>query len=160
MFRQSLMMVVIFATSVALSPANAGRIDLTEALLAQPEFVQGIDSLCKKICIGNDRKSWLTQAQLDILPDDAYSILEVHVRLRNRQKSRFLGKRVTLFSSHSTLKAKIRIHNETCLASIGNYKKDIRFSNDLYKISWWLVVHLDKLFDFLPPLRAHLPTCT
>lgn len=159
MFRHSLMAVVIFATAFAISPAQAGRVDLTQALLAQPEVVQGIKSICKNICAGNERKSWLTRATLDINPG-TYSILEIHVRLRNRQKAKVFGKRFTVYSSHSTLKAKIRIHNDTCEASIGNYKKDIYFSNDLYKISWWLAVHLDKLFDFIPSsIKAHLPNC-
>ncbi len=156
MFRQSLMMLVIFATAFTISPANAGRIDITKAFLAQPEAVEFIDSICKKMCAGNDRKSWLTQAQLDIIPDDTYSILQIQVRLRNRHKSRVFGKRFTLYSDHSTLKAKIRIHNDTCEVSIGNYKKDIYFSNDLYKITWWLVARLDKVFDSLQFIKNHM----
>lgn len=154
------MAVAIFATAFAISPANAGRIDLTQALLAQPEVVQGIDSICGNICAGNNRKSWLTQAQLDILPNDTYSILEIHVRLRNRHIWKMFGKRVTAYSDHSTLRAKIRIHNGTCEASVRDYEKDIHFTNDLYKITWWLAVKLDQLFDFLPSIKAHLPNCT
>jgi len=158
-FRNIFMVIVIFATAFTISPANASRIDLTQALLAQPEVVQGIHSICKKICIGNERKSWLTQATFDIIDTDTYSILEIHVRLRNRERRKIFGKQVTFFSDHSSLQAKIRIHNETCEASIREYKKDIHFTNDLYKITWWLALELDKLFDFLPPIKAHLPNC-
>ncbi|OAD23101.1 secreted protein [Candidatus Thiomargarita nelsonii] len=156
MIRLTLLKILVLMVFTVSLPVKAGKIDITQALLAQPEVVQGISSICHDICKGNNRKSWLTWAELDILPG-TYSILNAHIRLRNRHIWKIFGKKRTAYSDHSTLKIKAHINNETCKASV--HHKDIHFTNDLYKIGWWLARRLDNIFDFLPRIKRQLPIC-
>lgn len=156
MSRNIFMVAIIFTMVVMNSQAQAGRVNITEALLEQPEMMREIRNICKKICIGNERKSWLKQAQVDIL-EGTYSIADVQIRLRNRHIWHIFGERVQAYSDHSTLKVKVRLHNETCEASV--LYEELEFSNTLYKVTFWLTRQLDKLFNFLPAIKQQLPIC-
>jgi len=154
-FRNIFVVVFVFAMVFAVPSVKAGRIDITQALLEQPEIVQIIGTICRKICMGNERKSWLTQALVDI-SDGEYSIAELRIRLKHKHSSNTFG---ILYENYNTLKVKVRLNNKTCEASV--LHEDIEFTNDLYQATWWLVRQLDKVFKkLLPSFKKQLPICS
>jgi len=154
-FRNILM--VAFATLFIMPSAEAGRIDITQALEEQPEIEREIGKLCRKICLGNRRKSYLGRAWMDIR-EGTYSTVIIHITLRNRDTRKILGKRFNVFSDHSTLKVKVRINNETCKVSKVR-KSDIKFTGELYRATFWVTRQLDRIFNIFPSIKLPSLTC-
>lgn len=57
--RRLLAAFALAATFAAATPAAALDIDLSQTLAATPKTAQAIALLCKRACLGNQRKSWL-----------------------------------------------------------------------------------------------------
>jgi hypothetical protein len=58
---------------IQLVRASIGRstIDITPILLADPDIVREIEAICRSACAGNERRSWLHAATIEIAPDAA-----------------------------------------------------------------------------------------
>ena len=95
--------------------ANSFEIDITSVLLADPKVARDIRDICDHACAGNERKSWLHQAVLDIRSGDTYSFGQVELRLRNKHKP---TPWMTLYNHTETVRVNFRLHNDTCETEI------------------------------------------
>jgi hypothetical protein len=116
-----------FALAVALSaaaPAAALDIDLTQTLAATPKTAQEVARLCKRACLGNQRKSWLESAVVHA--GTSGSTVTVVLKLRSRQ-SPSLG--IVLYDETATVK----IEADLSLAGCGITNVRATSNNDLYR---------------------------
>ena len=93
--------------------------------------------VCDEICIGNEKKSYLSKFMINI-SEGAYSPFEINVRLRNRQhviENGWIKLDFILYFDTSTLVIKGRANNADCSVIIDN----VMFTNDLYRLGYLIV---------------------
>jgi hypothetical protein len=114
-----------FATGLFVAaPARALDLDLTQTLLANPKVVEGVARLCKQVCLGNKRKSWIESAIVHAGP--AGSSLTVILKLRSRQSP---APGLVLYDETATVK----VDADVSLADCGIGDVRATSDNDLYR---------------------------
>jgi hypothetical protein len=106
------------------APAEAFAVDLTQVLTANPKVAEGVARLCKRACLGNQRKSWLESAIVHA--DPAGSSLTVILKLRSRQSP---ARGVVLYDETATIK----VDADVSLADCGIGEVHASSNNDLYR---------------------------
>jgi hypothetical protein len=109
---------------LAAAPAMAFDIDLTQTLVGNSKVAEGVARLCKRACLGNQRKSWLESAIVHA--DPAGSSLTVILKLRSRQSP---ARGVVLYDETATVK----VEADVSLASCGIGEVHASSNNDLYR---------------------------
>jgi hypothetical protein len=112
------------AALLAVSPADAIEVDLTQTLAAIPSVARGVARLCKTACLGAQRKSWLDSAVLHAAPTG--SSITVVLKLRSRQT---LMRGVALYDDTAT----VRIDADVSLADCGLENVKASSSNTIYR---------------------------
>jgi hypothetical protein len=121
--RRLLAAFALAATLAAATPAAALDIDLTQTLAATPKTAQEIARLCKRACLGNQRKSWLESAVVHA--GTSGSTVTVVLKLRSKQAAHG----VTVYDETATVKVDADLSLEGC--GITNLRASS--SNDLYR---------------------------
>ena len=120
----------------AAAPALALDIDLTPALAANPRVQQEVARLCKRACLGNQRRSWLESAIVHA--DIGGSSVAVRLKLRSRQAAK---KGLVLYDKTATVK----VDADLSLAGCGIANVRAASNNDLYRV---------LLRTFAPQIKA------
>jgi hypothetical protein len=107
----------------AATPALALDIDLTPTLAANPRIEHEIGRLCRQVCLGNKRKSWLDKAVVH--GDLGGSSVTVRLKLRSKQVSHGL----IVYEDTAT----VRIDADLSLADCGIANVRATSNNDLYR---------------------------
>jgi hypothetical protein len=108
----------------AAAPALALDIDLTPTLAANPRVQQEVAQLCKRACLGNQRRSWLESAIVHA--DLGGSLVTVTLKLRSRQAAK---NGPVLYDETATVK----VDADLSLAGCGLANVRAASNNDLYR---------------------------
>lgn len=133
--RRLLAAFALVAAFSAAAPAAALDIDLSQTLAATPKTAEAIALLCKRACLGNQRKSWLESAVVHA--GTSGSTVTLVLKLRSKQAAHG----VTLYDKTATVKVDADLSLEGC--GITNLRASS--SNDLYRA---------LLRAFAPQIRA------
>jgi hypothetical protein len=110
---------------LASAPAAAFDVDLTQTLASNSKVAEGVARLCKRACLGNQRKSELESAIVHA--DPSGSSLTVILKLRSRQSP---ARGVVLYDET----AKVRLDADVSLADCGIGEIHASSNNDLYRV--------------------------
>jgi hypothetical protein len=121
--RRPLVAFALVATLAAAAPAAALDIDITPTLAATPKVQQEVARLCKRACLGNQRRSWLESAIVHADPGGS----SVTVLLKLRSKHAAHG--VTIYEETAT----VRVDADLSLADCGVSNVRATSNNDLYR---------------------------
>lgn len=121
--RRPLAAFALVATLAAAAPAAALDIDITPTLAATPKVQQEVARLCKRACLGNQRRSWLELAIVHADPGGS----SVTVLLKLRSKHAAHG--VTIYEETAT----VRVDADLSLADCGVSNVRATSNNDLYR---------------------------
>jgi hypothetical protein len=121
--RRPLAAFALVATLAAAAPAAALDIDITPTLAATPKVQQEVARLCKRACLGNQRRSWLESAIVHADPGGS----SVTVLLKLRSKHAAHG--VTIYEETAT----VRVDADLSLADCGVSNVRATSNNDLYR---------------------------
>ena len=121
--RRALAGFALAAALSAASPAAALDIDLTPTLAAAPKVQQEVARLCKRACLGNQRKSWLESAIVHA--DMGGSTVTVVLKLRSKQAAHG----VAVYDETATVK----VEADVSLAGCGIANVRATSNNDLYR---------------------------
>ncbi|THD42071.1 MAG: hypothetical protein E7774_16675 [Bradyrhizobium sp.] len=116
---------LLATTLLAAAPARAFDVDLSSVLAANPKVVEGVARLCKRACLGNQRRSWLESAILHTGTDG--SSLSVVLKLRSRHSP---ARGVVLYDETATVK----VDADVSLADCGIGTVHASSNNDLYRV--------------------------
>jgi hypothetical protein len=122
--RGALAALALAATLMAASPARALDIDVTPALAASAKVQQEVARLCKRACLGNQRRSWLESAIVHA--DMGGSSVTVTLKLRSRQAAK---NGLVLYEETATVK----VDADLSLAGCGIANVRAASNNDLYR---------------------------
>jgi hypothetical protein len=121
--RRPLAAFALVATLAAAAPAAALDIDITPTLAASPKVQQEVARLCKRACLGNQRRSWLESAIVHADPGGS----SVTVLLKLRSKHALHG--LTIYEETATVK----VEADLSLADCGVSNVRATSNNDLYR---------------------------
>jgi len=121
--RRPLAALALVATLAAAAPAAALDIDLTPTLAATPKVQQEVVRLCKRACLGNQRRSWLESAIVHA--DTGGSTVTVVLKLRSKHAARG----VTVYDET----ASVKVEADLSLAGCGITNVRATSNNDLYR---------------------------
>jgi hypothetical protein len=121
--RRPLAAFALFATLVTAAPAAALDIDLTPTLAATPKVQQEVARLCKRACLGNQRKSWLESAIVHA--NVGGSTVTVVLKLRSKHAAHG----VTVYDET----AMVKVEADLSLAGCGVTNVRATSNNDLYR---------------------------
>jgi len=122
--RRSRLAPALAAALFSVAPARAADVDLTPTLAAIPAVAEGAARLCKRACLGNQRRSWLDSAVLHA--DSLGSSITVVLKLRSRHEA----PRGFLLYDET---AAVRIDADVSLAGCGLSNVHATSNNDLYR---------------------------
>jgi len=121
--RKPLAALALVAALAAAGPAAALDVDLTPTLAANPDVQRAVARLCRRACLGNQRKSWLESAVVHA----GLGGPSVTVRLKLRSKQAARG--VVVYEETAT----VRVDADLSLAGCAVTNVRATSSNAIYR---------------------------
>jgi uncharacterized membrane protein len=100
------------------NPSDRGQnftLDLTPAIQSDPQLTAEIAAICRRVCRGNQKRSWMHAATLNVRPNSTYSTGTIDLRIRNRH-SPCCG--IIAWSVTENVKIRFRVHNVSCRVTV------------------------------------------